>query len=107
MKNIHQSILDFVLYYAQKLKNEVVLSVLTKQKIDNEAEARAVLLFLNDMSNRVIIDVKHDVVVLNRKVQTSDAEKVCNVVEGYIEDSGYAYLVELELVKFEKEFLNY
>lgn len=94
MKNIHKPILDFMFFYAQKLDNENVIAVLEKQAIDNEDEARAIVSFLNIMCELVQKDSMKDVVVLNQVVCTSDAEKVCDVMEDYIEEIGYEHLVE-------------
>lgn len=94
MKNIHKPIIDFMVYYAGKLQDESVLSILNKLSIENEGEAKSILVFLNSMCDHVVEDSKNGVVVLNQAVCTSDAEKVCDVIEDYIEEIGYEHLVE-------------
>ncbi len=46
------------------------------------------------MCDHVLEDSKNNVEVLNQAVCTSDAEKVRDVIEDYIEEAGYEYLVE-------------
>ena len=94
MKNIHKPIIDFMSYYAKKLNDESVLSVLKKLSIESEDEAKNVLSFLNNMCDLVLEDSKNSIVVLNQAVCTTDAEKVCDVIEDYIEDIGYEHLAE-------------
>ncbi len=94
MKNIHKPILDFMSYYAKKLGDDNVISVLDKLSIDNEDEAKKLLSFLNEMCSHVKQDSSNNVVVLNQVVCTSDAEKVCDIIEDYIEEIGYENLVE-------------
>lgn len=94
MKNIHKPIIDFMSYYAEKLNDESVLSVLNKQSIESEVEAKNVLNFLSNLCDHVSDDSKNNVVVLNQAVCTSDTEKVCDVIEDYIEEIGYEHLVD-------------
>ncbi len=94
MKNIHKPIIDFMAYYAKQLNDETVLRVLSNLSINTEDEAKRVLSFLEIMCDHVIEDAKNNVVVLNQSVCTSDAEKVCDVIEDYIEEIGYEHLVE-------------
>lgn len=94
MKNIHKPIIDFMVFYAEKLNDNAVLSVLNKLSIDTEDEAKSVLAFLDSMCEIVVEDSKNKVVVLNQAVCTSDAEKVCDVIEDYVEEAGFAHLVD-------------
>jgi len=45
--------------------------------------------FLAVMSEQVAIDANNKVTVLRQIVCTTDAEKVCDVIEDYIESLGY------------------
>ncbi|MDV2080397.1 hypothetical protein [Marinobacter xestospongiae] len=93
MKNIHKPIADFMAFYATKLNDDAVLSVLNKLSIDTEDEAKSVVAFLDAMCKQVLEDSKTKIVVLSQTVCTSDAEKVCAVVEDCIEAAGYRHLV--------------
>jgi hypothetical protein len=94
MKNIHQPILDIMKYYAAELGSETVKVVMEKQAIESEDEAKEILIFLDEMCSKVSIDAKDNVVVLNQPIHTSDAEKVCDVIEDYIEVLGYGNLID-------------
>jgi hypothetical protein len=94
MKNIHQPILDIMKYYAAELGSETVKVVMEKQAIESEDEAKEILIFLDEMCSKVSIDAKDNVVVLNQPIHTSDAEKVCDVIEDYIEELGYGNLID-------------
>ena len=94
MKNIHQPIKDIMKHYAAELEDEKILSVLQKESIDSESEAKDVLVFLDSMCKRIAIDAKRNVIILHQPVHTTDAEKICNVIEDYIEDLGYGHLLE-------------
>ena len=94
MKNIHQPIKDIMRHYATELKDEKILSVLQKESIDSESEAKDVLVFLDSMCKKIAIDAKENVIILHQPVHTTDAEKICNVIEDYIEDLGYGHLLE-------------
>lgn len=94
MKNIHQPIKDIMFYYASHPEDSTILAILKKESIDSEQEAKDVLTFLNLMYNKIAEDAKNNVVVLKQPIHTIDAEKICDVMEDYIEDQGYEYLVE-------------
>lgn len=94
MKNIHKPILDFMSYYAKKLRDDGVISVLDKLSVDNKDEAKKLLSFLDKMCSHVKEDSINNAVVLNQVVCTSDAEKVCDIIEDYIGKIGYKNLVE-------------
>ncbi len=94
MKNIHQPIKDIMSYYASNLKNKNILVILEKESIDSEQEAKEVLTFLDLMSDKIVADSKDNVVVLQQQIHTTDAEKVCDVIEDYIAELGYEYLME-------------
>lgn len=94
MKNMHQPILDIMKHYAGELGSETVKVVLEKRAIESVDEAKEVLHFLDEMCNKVSIDAKENVVVLNQPIHTSDAEKVCDVIEDYIEELGYGNLID-------------
>ncbi|QFT53278.1 hypothetical protein [Microbulbifer sp. THAF38] len=89
MKNIHQPIKDIMSYYAQKLSNQKVLNILQKDSIESEDEAKDILLFLDSMCTEIAQDAQNNVVVLRQPIKTSDAEKICDVIEDYIEEIGY------------------
>lgn len=94
MKNIHQPIKDIMSHYASNPENINVLAVLEKESIDSEQEAKAVLAFLDLMSDKIAEDAKSNVVVLQQPIHTTDAEKICDVIEDYIEELGYEHLIE-------------
>ncbi|TMO00088.1 hypothetical protein [Pseudoalteromonas sp. S558] len=94
MKNIHQPIKDIMSYYASSLENKNVLAILEKQSIDSEQEAKEVITFLDLMSDKIAEDSKANVVVLQQPIHTTDAEKICDVLEDYIEELGYEHLIE-------------
>lgn len=94
MKNIHQPILDIMKYYASELGRETVKSVIKKQAIESEDEAKEILIFLDEMCSKVSVDAKENVIILNQPIHTSDAEKVCDVIEDYIEELGYGNLID-------------
>ncbi|MET1257593.1 hypothetical protein [Aliikangiella maris] len=93
MKNIHQPIKDIMSYYASNLENKSVLEILEKQSIDSEQEAKEVIAFLNLMSDKIAEDSKDNIVVLQQPIHTTDAEKICDVIEDYIEELGYEHLI--------------
>ena len=83
-------------YYAKKLGAVEVQKILGKESIDSEHEAKSILNFLDQMCPKVAEDAANGVVVLNQVVHTTDAEKVCNVIEDYIEEAGYGNLLDDE-----------
>ncbi len=83
-----------MLHYAAELKNESVLSILKKESVDNETEARDVLTFLDSMCAKIATDAKENVIVLHQPIHTTDAEKICDVIEDYLEELGYEDLIE-------------
>ena len=89
MKNFHPPIIEFMNHYAAVTESATVQGILDKRSVDSEAEARAMLEFLDLMCSRVAEDTKRGVVVGNQRVVTSDAEKVCEAVESYLEELGY------------------
>ncbi|WP_148212571.1 hypothetical protein [Hahella chejuensis] len=91
MKGINDTIKAFMQHYAEEFKDSEVLLVLEKESIESENEANSVLNFLDSMCKKVQEDMESGVVVLNQKVHTTDAEKVCDVVEDYIEGLGYEF----------------
>lgn len=94
VKNIYQPIKDIMKHYAVELGDDNVLSVLDKESIDSESEAKNILVFLDSMCNRIAIDAKKNVVILHQPVHTTDAEKICDIIEDHIEDLGYGHLLE-------------
>ena len=83
-------------YYAKEFGAVEVQKILEKESIDSEHEAKSILNFLGQMCPKVAEDATNGVVVLNQVVHTTDAEKVCNVIEDYIEDAGYGDLLDHE-----------
>lgn len=94
MKNIHQPIKEIMKYYAIKLENETASLVINKEAIESEGEAKEFLSFLETMCNTIAVDAKESVVVLNQPIHTTDAEKVCDIMEDYIEGLGYGHLID-------------
>ena len=94
MKNLHAPIIEFLNYYASTLNNEQVQNILNKMAVDNEAEAKALLEFLDSMCGQVASDTKSGIIVSQQTVTTYDAEKVCNEVERYLDANGYGYLTD-------------
>jgi len=93
MKNIHQPIKDILSYYANILKNERVIEILNKESIDSKNEAKELYLFLEPMCNKIAEDAKNGTTVLRQPIHTTDAEKICNIIEDYIEEIGYENLI--------------
>lgn len=94
MKNIHQPIKDLMRHYAEELHDEKVLSVLRKESIDSESEAKDILDFLDSMCKKIATDAKNNVVILRQPIHTTDAEKICSIIEDQIEELGYGHLFE-------------
>jgi len=92
MKNIHQPIIEIMAYYAKELDNKKVQEILQKESIDTELEAKEILNFLDSMCEQVAVDSKSNIVVLRQPIHTTDAEKVCDVMEDFIEELGYGHL---------------
>jgi hypothetical protein len=93
MKKIHQPIKDVMYHYAEKFSDDAVLSILKKEEIGNEISAKQVLNFLDKMCDQIAIDAKENYIILNQPVHTTDAEKICDVIEDYIEALGYDHLL--------------
>ncbi len=93
MKNIHQPIKDIMRHYAEKLSDNAIHSILEKEQISDESEAKQVLIFLDKMCDQIAIDSKENYVILNQPVHTTDAEKICDVIEDHIEALGYGHLL--------------
>ncbi|WP_444929443.1 hypothetical protein ACJJIF_16625 [Microbulbifer sp. SSSA002] len=89
MKNIHQPIKDIISYYASKLSNQEVLDILQKNSIESKREAKDILLFLDSMCIEISKDAQNNTLVLRQPIKTVDAEKVCDIIEDYIEAIGY------------------
>ena len=85
MKNIHQPIKDIMSYYALKIENRNVLAILKKESIDSEQEAKEILTFLNSMCDKISEDAKENINVLHQPIHTTDAEKICDIIEDYVE----------------------
>ena len=79
--------------YATELECENILSILKNESIDSEEEARDMLGFLDSMCEKIAIDAKENLVILNQPIHTTDAEKICDVIEDYLEELGYGHLV--------------
>lgn len=94
MRDLHPPILQLLGYYARKTNSQPVLAILAKRDIDDEAEAKELLAFLDVMSDAIAVDAKSQVAVLeNEHVHTSDAVKVSEVIESYLEARGYGHLL--------------
>ena len=102
MNKIHTPTLEFLSYYADTLNSVEVKDILNKKRINTEHEAKSLLKFLDEMCVQVAKDTNAGVVVLRQKVATYDAEKVCSVIEDYLEDIGYGYLTEEGLEELEE-----
>ncbi len=89
MRNIHKPIKQLMTHYASLLKREKILLILEKESIDSELEAKYLLGFLDELCEKVIEDAKANVIVLNQPIHTTDAEKICSVIEDYVEQAGY------------------
>ena len=89
MKNFHPPILTLLKHYAAAAKDAEIVELLNKGEVESEQEAKVLYAFLSTMCELVAADAKKGVVVLNQPVHTTDAEKVCEVVEDYLNDRGY------------------
>src|ERR1044071_7043661 len=94
MKNFHSPVRKLIEYYARKSGAQLVLSLLAKGDVSNETEAKALLDFLEVMSEAVAVDARNHVSVLeNEIVHTSDAVKISDLVESYLEERGFGHLL--------------
>lgn len=93
MKNIQPLIKKFMAHYASEFDAIEIQKILAKESIDSKDEAKSIIDFLNRMCPKVAEDAKKNVRVLNQVVHTTDAEKVCNEMEDYIEEIGYGDLL--------------
>ena len=89
MKNFHPPILRILRHYANIADASEVVNVLNKATVDSAHEARVLYEFLGTLCDLVAADAKKGVVVLNQPIETADAEKVCEVVEDYLNELGY------------------
>lgn len=94
MKNMHQPIKDLMRHYAEVIGDDGALSILRKESIDSESEAKAILVFLDSMCDRIADDAGNNTIILRQPVHTTDAEKVCSIMEDLIEELGYGHLLE-------------
>lgn len=94
MKNIHKPILDIMFHYASQLENDDVLNILEKKSIESKTEAECILQFLDNLCEKIAEDSINKIVILNQPIHTTDAEKVCNIIEDYIEELGYGDLLD-------------
>lgn len=94
MRNFHSPVQKLIEHYARKSDDQLVLSLLAKGDVSNETEAKALLDFLEVMSDAVAMDARNHVSVLgNEMVHTSDAVKICQLVESYLEERGFGHLL--------------
>ncbi|MET0390612.1 MAG: hypothetical protein ABW321_31865 [Polyangiales bacterium] len=81
-------------YYARKTGAQAVLAILAKGGVSSDAEAQALLAFLDVLGEAVREDAQNNAVVLEgERVDTSDAVKVSEVVERHLDTSGYGHLL--------------
>jgi hypothetical protein len=94
MKNFHPPIQKLIEHYARKTKSKQILEILSKGDVSTEADAQALFEFLDVMSDAIGVDAQNNVSVLeNERVHTSDAVKVSEVVESYLEQRGFGHLL--------------
>lgn len=94
MKNIDSTIIDFLSHYANALNATGIKSILDKSAVETDEEASELLDFLEEMCAQVKTDAGEEVIVLRQPVTTYDAEKVCSVVEDYLENAGFGHLLD-------------
>ena len=89
MNHVNDPMKKIMAHYAKELDDKAVLSILEKGAIESEDEAKDTLSFLDSMCDRIAEDTEAGIVVLNQPIHTTDAEKICDAIEDYIEELGY------------------
>ena len=89
MKDFHPPILKLLRHYATAANASEVLVLLSKGAVDSAHEAKLLYDFLATFCELVAVDAQSEVTVLNQPIHTTDAEKVCEVVEDYLNELGY------------------
>jgi len=96
MNKIDDYITEYILHYAKELKSKAGQS-LSKEKISTEQEAKDLLSFVDAMCDQSALDMKEKKIVLGHPANTYEAEKASMIIQNFIEDSGFDYLLDDDL----------
>lgn len=92
--NFHQPILDLANFYATELNDSEVLEALTKNTINSESSAKHILSFCDEMFDLAVKYEQERVMVLGSEAKAYDVEKVYSVLNDWVSEQGYDYLIE-------------
>ncbi len=96
MNYVNDFIKDYILYYSKELMPSMEV-IFSQDKIATEKEAKDCLQFIELMCDQCIIDVKENKTILDSPASSHHAEKATMVIEDFIEDSGFDYLIDNDL----------
>ncbi len=96
MKYVNDFIKDYILYYSKELKPSIEV-IFSQDKIASEKEARNCLQFIELICGQCILDIKENITILGSPASSHHAEKATMVIEDFIEDSGFGYLIDSDL----------
>ncbi len=92
--NFHQPIKNIANFYADKLQDRTIPTLLDKQILENESEAKHILEFCEKMFDLAIDFEKQGEMVLGEPAIVYDVEKVYSVLNDFVSEQGYDYLIE-------------
>lgn len=96
MKKIDNYIKKYILYYVEELDIKIG-DIISHEKISSEQEAKDLLAFIDSMCTQSAIDMKEKKIVLDHPANTYDAEKAAMIIQDFVEDSGFDYLINDDL----------
>jgi len=92
--NFHQPIKNIANFYAGKLQDSTIPKLLDKQTLESESEAKHVLEFCEKMFDLAVNFEKQGEKVLGEPAIVYDVEKVYSVLNDFVSEQGYDYLIE-------------
>ncbi|WP_020405082.1 hypothetical protein [Hahella ganghwensis] len=92
--NIHEPIKNLITCYAGKLGDGQMLRIMEKLSLDSEPEAQHVLEFCEKMFDLALEMEERKEVILGEPAQAYDAEKAYSVLNDFVSDQGFDYLIE-------------
>jgi len=96
MKKIDNYVKKYILHYINRLDSKLE-SIISEEKISSEQEAKELLAFVDLMCNQSALDMKDKKEVLGHPANTYEAEKAAMVIQDFVEDSGFEYLIDGDL----------
>jgi len=96
MKKIDDYVKKYILYYMKELDSKLE-SLISEEKLSSEEEAKKLLSFIELMCNQSAIDMKDKKEVLGHPANTHEAEKAAMVIQDFVEDCGFEYLIDDDL----------